>query len=61
VSAGTTRTLGSRSARANTSSHSSFTSNATEQSRLGLFDDFDFSVIAMYAEVGECSIGRLFN
>jgi hypothetical protein len=61
ATAGASRTLGSRPARTNSSSYPSFASNATEQSRLGLFDDFDFSVVAMYAEVGEGAIGRLFD
>jgi len=48
-------------ARTNTRSNSSFASDATEQPSLGLLNNFDLSVVAMYAEVGEGSIGRLFD
>jgi hypothetical protein len=58
---GTTRTLWSWSARANSGSHASFTSDASEQTRLGLFDYFDFCVIAMDAKVGEGSVCRFFD
>jgi hypothetical protein len=61
TTAGAARTLGPRAARTDAGSNASFTANATKQSRPGLFDDFDFGVVAMHAEVGEGSIGRLFD
>jgi hypothetical protein len=61
TAAGTARPLGSWAARANAGSHAGLAADATEQSGLGLFDDFDFSVIAVNTEVSEGTIGCLFD
>jgi len=55
------RSLRSWSARTYSGSHSSFATNSTEQTGFGLFDYFDFGVIAMNAKVGERSVRRLFD
>jgi hypothetical protein len=59
--AGAARTLGSRAARADSSAHTRLATDTAEQTGLGLFNDFDFRVIAVYAQVGEGSVSRLFD
>jgi hypothetical protein len=61
TSAGSARSLGAWSARADASSHPGLAFDATKHPGLGLFDHFDFGIIAVDAEVGESPIGRLFN
>jgi hypothetical protein len=56
-----TRTLRSWTARANARAHSSFSSDTTKKARLGLFNYFDLRVVAVYTQVGEGSVGRLFD
>jgi hypothetical protein len=55
------RALGSRSTRADSSSHPSFSAHATEESGLRLFKYFDLGVVAVDPQMGEGTISGLFN
>ena len=59
--AGSTRALGAWSARTNASSHPASPRTRPNSPGLGLFDYFNFGVVAVHTQVGEGSVRRLFN
>jgi hypothetical protein len=61
ASTSSTRALRTWTARANTRTHAGFTADSTEEARFRFFDYFDLRVVAVHTQVGEGSVGRLFD
>jgi hypothetical protein len=61
ASTGSARALRTGTARANARAHTGFTADTAKEAGLRLFDYFDLRVIAVHTQVGEGSVGRLFD